>query len=805
MSDIRVPSSPLPAGAQGGLGPITFSAQAAGQAGVLTNLQPDVNRARIEHALRHPDAVSAILDKVIAEARSCISALALDPKLRACFDLMLGTSYCLLGRSAIVKGDKETSAGFFAQSVKLFDGSAGEIPEQRNSSQLWTDYGIAVFRTGAAERAIDILLNAEKTGAPLPETFHYLAMSYQATAPPSGGEAILNKAAEAARKGLQVAPGDPGLYCTLAEVQTALHDAEGAGSLYIEAARTVSKSSLSAAEEMLTKALQLLPRHQEAVTMMVQIKRAQGDSKGALALVESVLRDKPELLWAVALKGRLMRDMGQPREAVELFRRAMAEGNTAGIAGELAGALLDTGDLEGASQAVDKLLEEEPQNWSALLLKGRLLIEKQKPEDAIGLLQKALQSYPGWADASYELGRAYFFSRNYAAAVQMFDQTLDTAPSLSVAASAKAMALFALDDFAGALSQARRALKLNPGDPQMLELIVDAARKLDHEDDALREMEIELARDPKSRRAWYLKGSILLDRGDLDGAVDALSRAAQFDAGSADVRMSYCNALRLSGRYEEAGRECEAALHCEPLTGFALGWAGIYLGEIGEFARASKALSRATEASPTVGWFWGSLGWALQYRDADSAEESRKSYERAVKEDGKNRNIWNVKGLADAYYLCNLPQAKKQFGDLIAEFTNLEDPAALYVNGWAYYRLGDFKKAEEILKSAADLSAEYIYARFDYALSLLADGKFEHGRAAYVTALDETAWVHPMRQRGLLYVAMFDIAEGARHGRIGPAAADLLTFLNKRLARVWLSPPEMPWLADPWASATPSP
>ncbi len=581
-------------------------------------------------------------------------------------------------------------------------------------------------------------------------------------------------------------------------------DPEGAASLYVEAARTALKSSLAAADELLAKALQFMPRNREAVTMMVEVKRSQRDIKGALALVESILRESPKLLWAVALKGRLMRDMGRPQEAVKLFREAMPE-DPAGLAGELAAALLDTGDLVEASQTVEKILEHEPQNWPALLLKGRLLIEEQRPEQATELLQKALQSFPGWADARYELGRAYFVSQNYSAAVQMFDLALEAVPGWGLAASAKAMALLALDDFAGALSQARRALKLNPGDSQMLELIVDAARKLDHEDDALREMEIELARDPKSRRAWYLKGSILLDRGDLDGAADALSRAAQFDAGNADVRMSYCNALRLNGRYEEAGKECEAALHCEPLTGFALGWAGIYLGEIGEFGRACDALTRATVASPKMAWFWGSLGWALQYRDADSAEESRKSYERAIKEDGTDRNIWNVKGLADAYFLCNLPQTKKQFLDLIAEFTNLKDPAALYVNGWAYYRLGDFKKAAEILKSAADLSAEYIYARFDYALSLLAAGQFEHARAAYVTALDETAWVHPMRQRGLLYVAMFDIAEGARHGRIGPGAADLLTFLNKRLARVWLSPPAMPWLSDPWANAHPSP
>ncbi len=802
MSDIRIPAGALPRAFVGAdAGSLTLGSQTVGKAGVLTNLQPDINRARIEHALRHPDAVAAILDKVIGEARACASALALDPKLQACFNLLLGTSYCLLGRSATVKGDERKAAEFFSESVSLFEGSAEEIPEQRNASQLCTDYGIAVFRTGSPQRAIEILLAAEKTGASLPETFHYLARAYRAIAPPTGGEEILNKAADAARKGLQVAPGDPGLYATLAEVQAALHDMDGAVSMYVEAAQAAAKSSLSAASELLAKALQLMPRHHAAVTMAIVVKRAEKDFSGALDLVNSVLRDPPELPWAVAWKGRLMRDLGRPHEAVELYRRVPAEGDTAWVAAELAGALADAGELDAALQAVEKILEHEPADWSTLLLKGRLLIAEQKPQEAVVLLQKMLQTYPGSPEVRYELGHAYFSSGNYPGAVQMFDQALEAAPTLSQAAGAKAMALFQLDDFAGALSQARRALKLKPGDSQMLGLIVDAARKLEREDDALREMEIELARDPQSPRAWYLKGSILLDRGDLDGAVDSLGRAAQFDPGNADVRMSHSNALRLSGRYEEAGRECESALQCEPLTGFALGWAGIYLGEVGEFARACETLARATAASPRVAWFWGCLGWALQYRDDSSAEESRIAYLRAVEEDGKHLNIWNVKGLADALLLCGRnEEAAERLQTLIKEFGNTKDPAVLYVHGWSYYRLGEFAKAAELLKQAADLSTEYIYARFDYALALLADGRMEHARAAYSTALDENAWVHPLRQRGLLYVAMFDIAEGARNKRIQSDPAELLTFLGKRLARVWPDAPKLPWA--PAADAT---
>jgi len=92
----------------------------------------------------------------------------------------------------------------------------------------------------------------------------------------------------------------------------------------------------------------------------------------------------------------------------------------------------------------------------------------------------------------------------------VFDLALDAAPDWSQAAAAKALAYFLADEYARALSQARRALRMNPGDPEMLDLIRDAAHKLDRDVDAFREMELELSRDPEVAARMVLKGSIFV-------------------------------------------------------------------------------------------------------------------------------------------------------------------------------------------------------------------------------------------------------------------------------------------------------
>ena len=511
--------------------------------------------------------------------------------------------------------------------------------------------------------------------------------------------------------------------------------------------------------------------------------------------MESVRRALPEHSWTIALKGKLLRDLGQPREAIAILKDVPINAETADAAVQLAGALFEAGEIKAASETLSEALKYQPQDSATQLLKGRLLIEEGRAAEAIPVLQNTLQLEPDSLAAPFELGRAQFSCAHYSEAVRMFDLALEASPDWSEAAAAKARALFELPDFDAALNQARRALKLNPGDAEMLELIRNAARQLDRDEDALREMEIELTREPQSARAWYLKGSILLDRNDFDGAVKSLAKAADLDPRNADVRMTFSNALRLSGRYEEAGRECKSALECEPVTGYTLGWAGIYLGEVGEFRRACEVLAQATVTSPNVGWLWGSFGWALQYRDESSAAQSLDCYARAIQED---RNIWNVKGIADALALCERnDEAGQHFRSLMDEWPDTNDLTVLYVHGWSHYRLGDYTRAADLLKRSADISPDYIFARFDHALSILADGKLEQAGAAYVRAFSEIQRVNPMRQRGLLYVAAFDIAEGARHNRI-PHAEDLLAHLRKRITRLWPNAPAMPWLANPW-------
>jgi tetratricopeptide (TPR) repeat protein len=780
---------------------VTLQSQAVGEWANLTILQPDLERARSEHALRHFDAVPKILERVISEAEACVQSPSTSEDARSSYELLLASAHCLLGRTLYGSGAELDSAPHFNRSLELFRKRESQIPQQRNASRLWADYGITLHHVGRLNDAIRALNHTVESGAAPPEAFHYLGRAYRDLGLAEGDRNKLEQAKGALDKGLAMAPGDPGIYVTLAGVLADLGDRAGAVAKYVDAALGVAGSQeFRLASELLEQALKLSPTDPAAVTLAAEVKRAEGDFPAALAILDSALKLQPDAAWALGTKGKLLRNWGKLDAAIHLLRSIPVEdAENAWISSELAGALLDAGLTGEASQELDKALRLSPNDAAALLLKGRSLIAQNRDAEAIPLLERALQSQPDFVDARFELGRAQFKCGQYAESVKTFDQVLATDPAWVEAGEAKANALYASGDWEGALAQSRRALELNPGNPVMLDLAYWSLRQLGRDEDALREMEFELARNAKSAVAWYLKGTLLLDRNQPEAAAEALSQAESLDPSNADAQIALANALRLLGRYGQAGETCGRALQKQDLSSYAMGWAGVYFGEVGDFRQSCEILSRAVVRYPENGWLWGSLGWSLQYRDNESAAQSVDAYLRAIAADGNQRNIWNEKGLADALYLARRDsEAGGKFLQLMKDWPDLKDRSVAYVHGWANCRLGNYAPAIKLLKEAADISPEYLFARFDCGLALAASGNLPEAVETYAWATSEADGVDKLRRRGLLYVAVFDLVETARRGRLHEKAADLIESMGKHLARAG-DTSQAPWLISPWA------
>ena len=151
------------------------------------------------------------------------------------YRLLTASAYCLKGRVHWRGAERasehhgEVSGGqqrarqdaAFQTAIKLFDGHKEFITADMPESRLYSDFGIALFRTGKTEAAIDMLQRAQATGVMAADAFAYLGLAHL-----SQNDA--KKAMLALKKGLQLAPGDEILLEALAETFEKIEESDKA-------------------------------------------------------------------------------------------------------------------------------------------------------------------------------------------------------------------------------------------------------------------------------------------------------------------------------------------------------------------------------------------------------------------------------------------------------------------------------------------------------------------------------------------------------------------------------------------------
>ncbi len=168
-------------------------------------------------------------------------------------------------------------------------------------------------------------------------------------------------------------------------------------------------------------------------TQSVEAKKA--DVEAQARGYEEVLKREPDNQTALRglLEARLR--MTDIKGAIApLEKLAKLNPNQSEYAVLLAQARQQTGDKEGAAQAYRTILNTRPGDLNALQGLAGLLIEQQRPEAAIGMLQDTLKTAPkanenqaGSVDVTAVqvlLGRVFASQKRYSEAVGVFDEAM---------------------------------------------------------------------------------------------------------------------------------------------------------------------------------------------------------------------------------------------------------------------------------------------------------------------------------------------------------------------------------------------
>lgn len=427
----------------------------------------------------------------------------------------------------------------------------------------------------------------------------------------------------------------------------------------------------------------------------------------------------------------------------------------------LARTLLDLGKITPAAKLLDKVLKDDPENGTAMLLRSRLYLAEDDYSRAILNLRTFMLQEPSATAGLVFLAQAHLMAKEPGLAIDALQRLIEMDPTNDRAALLLASLLARRGDLDEAYPLVTEVVKRNPGNKEALTekfriLLVSedwdeaesVAREvrglsggavLGHElfgrlyrrqarfAEAAAEFRAALAIDPSREAALAgLTMSYLAE----DRAADAEVLLQDRLVSRPDDALAY----KLLGdtRQERAGSVHAAMDAYRKAITLRPSWSEPYLRlallhrEEGDSDKMVAVLERGLENAP--GDEALKIALASGYEDKGDPLQAIEIYEKMAHRNADNVVVANnLVALVSDYDFENearLSMAEK----LTASFEETTQPALLDTLGWVHYRLGNYELALSYLEKALSSGGDTPQIRYHLGMVYLELGKAEQAR-----------------------------------------------------------------------------
>lgn len=306
----------------------------------------------------------------------------------------------------------------------------------------------------------------------------------------------------------------------------------------------IQLGELDAADSALAKALELDPGFVEAHVARGALRGKHGDWAGARAAYEEALRWRPNHLETLLRRGGAEERAGDDTAAAATFDLAARlhplDARPIVARGTLSA---KRGDLDGALRDFDAAIERKSDLGQAWLQKGRVLAARGEKHGAERAFVRAAELLPTSFEANYNAGAALLATEGVPSAgpflVRAYELRPRGAQGDELRASLASMPIQGAETF-----MALATADADRGEPRA----------------ALEWVARVLALDPNHGAAHFLKGGMLRQLDDRDGAYAEIKRASQLLPDSYLVHETLGDFCLELGRREEAIASFERAL-----------------------------------------------------------------------------------------------------------------------------------------------------------------------------------------------------------------------------------------------------
>ena len=271
---------------------------------------------------------------------------------------------------------------------------------------------------------------------------------------------------------------------------------------------------------------------------------------------------------------------------------------------QAASSMADAGKSERAARIAEESVQSQPERPEAYAVWGRALAQLDKLVESAEKYELSLQHGATDREVFLELANVYDVAAKYDDSVRIYTAYLGRFPGDPEFHQQLGLTLILQEKFDAAVSQLREAVRLKPGDLQIVEDLGQALLRAGNLTEAEKMLGAVLAAAPSHVPALRFAAETAAGLGHMSAALDFANRALQGDPKDNDTRRLRARLLLLTDQAAQALEDFALLVRAQPDD------ARLRLGEAG----ALLLIGRLDEAEQRLRQVRASLGGSPQLR-----------------------------------------------------------------------------------------------------------------------------------------------------------------------------------------------
>jgi tetratricopeptide (TPR) repeat protein len=458
------------------------------------------------------------------------------------------------------------------------------------------------------------------------------------------------------------------------------------------------------ARELLAETTKNAPDFLPAWHRSAEVALNEKRSADARIAIDTVLKKNPEDLTGRVLLARLyLADRKTTEAKQELQRVIRSEPKYAQAHYQLALVHLAESNSAQARSELGEAVAADPDFTDAKLLLAQLNLQAKAYQAAIAQLEELVAKHPEKAQYTFLLGSAYLGRKDPEKALESLRRYQQMAPKDPQGTLLAGMALRALGRNAEAQKEFEAALILDPGYVQALQQIIAPQVSKGDWEAAIRRVEEQAAKAPKSGRLQHLLGGLQFRKGDNRKAEEALLKAIELEPSFADPYIALATLYGSTNRFDEALAKLENLTKSQSKNPSAYMLIGAVQQVRGNVSAAKASYERALELNPRFGAAANNLAYILA-EEGGSEDRALQLAQTAKEELPEDPRVSDTLGWV-LYKRGVYERALRLINEAAEKLS--EDPEIQYHLGMTHYRLGNRTEAKVALARAVGLKHDF--------------------------------------------------------------------------------------------------